>query len=117
MLSRYRAWEKTLSEMIAVKNIDFKARMINKGSAWRFFDEIELMEYTGWFDVNGLELCEADIVLNAFGTTGVVRKSEVEGTWEFDTNDGVFSICEKDEFRVIGNTYDNKTLWIELGGV
>lgn len=47
---KYRAWEKNLKQIIPVHSIDFEKKMINTGSAWRLFDEIELMQYTGLHD-------------------------------------------------------------------
>lgn len=42
---KFRAWEKNTKQVIPVLNIDFEKKMINTESAWRFFTEVELMQW------------------------------------------------------------------------
>ena len=46
----------TFKEMIPVHNINFETRIINEGGAWRTFDEIDLVEFTGIKDMNGIKI-------------------------------------------------------------
>lgn len=57
-----KAWDKTLKQIIPVHNIDFQKRMINTDSAWRTFDEVELLWPTGLKDKHGQMIYERHIV-------------------------------------------------------
>ena len=59
---KYKAFEKNLKEIIPVHDIDFEKKMINTSSLWRFFDEIELIQYINYKDLNEKELYESDII-------------------------------------------------------
>jgi uncharacterized phage protein (TIGR01671 family) len=114
---KYRAWEKSLKQMIPVDNIDFEKRMINTESAWRMFDEIELMQYTGEKDKNGKEIYEGDIIRTQEGYTQQVFWNDSNQGWDCLDIDGEtkgeagYLIDDTDE--VIGNIYENPEL---IGG-
>jgi len=115
---KFRAWLKETKEMIQAYDISWDKEMINTDGAWRYFDEIELMQYTELKDKNGVEVCEGDIVH---------CKGHFSGYGWFDTGEhdydfigvvtyggGGYRINSKhiDEyyFEVIGNIHDNPEL-------
>ncbi|WP_432352677.1 YopX family protein [Sporosarcina sp. A2] len=113
---KFRAWEKKMKEIIPVHQIDFEKKMINTESAWRLFDEIELMQYTGLKDKNGVEIYEGDILKESSTHPLVVFIKE--GHTQISFKD--FGIpCEEFIYRndiedmdiaVVGNIYENPEL-------
>lgn len=112
---KFRAWEKNLKEMIEVYNIDFVSKMINRDIAFRFFDEVELMQYTGLKDKNGKEIYEGDIIkfTDNYNTDipekiGVVKFNNAS----FYITDGAYSCYRWIDINIeiIGNIYENPDL-------
>jgi uncharacterized phage protein (TIGR01671 family) len=96
---KFRAWEKNLKEIIPVHNIDFEKKMINTESAWRCFDEIELMQYTG-LRVNGEQpLFEGDIVPVKVS----IHKGWKEGWLHFNRNAAVEYVESEMRFMFTAN--------------
>lgn len=117
---KFRAWEKKLKEMITVSTIDFRKGMINTDSLWRYFHEVELMQYTGLTDKNGREIYEGDILrlLNSdvlcevvYETPSFCRRwlnpkvSNVRGV-EIESMAHNTHVA----YEVIGNIYEHKQL-------
>ncbi|MFS6358033.1 YopX family protein [Streptococcus agalactiae] len=128
---KFRAWVKESKKMIHVGSIDLANKVIYY-SYWQqseegnnlfgdaiTFDETVLMQSTGLFDTNGVEVFEGDVVTAwSQGVKGTFEiKRRIDGLWllcpawkdgEFwylsPTEDG----CETIE--IIGNVYQNSEL-------
>lgn len=127
---KFRAWHKKLQKILEIDSIEMDIYKAGKISTLTGYDkdtwinninieDIELLEYTGIKDVDGVEIYEGDIVEKEFmepwlddsKLIGVVEM--IEGCWCV-VNDkkkvakNLWS--ETDVNRVIGNVYENKNL-------
>jgi uncharacterized phage protein (TIGR01671 family) len=113
---KFRAWEKNMKQMIPVNQINFETGIINSDSAWRMFNEVELMQYTGVKDRNGKEVYEGDIVKHAvFGIKDITWGSDydcLKGNKGFMYNNTLAFLHDRDaeEIEIIGNIYENTAL-------
>lgn len=128
MIPKFRAWDKKTETIQEVESISFTEKKLvidQKSVAWfnsdyiRNFDDIELMQYTGLKDKNGVEIFEGDIVL-ADGVKKIVTFGEQEHEEDFGdliyyigfnvyTKMGYSSVIPV-EYEVIGNIYENPEL-------
>lgn len=122
----FRVWDKKLKLLGNVSYIDFESKHLmyyfdEETELYANFQDVEIMQSTGLFDKNGVEIYEGDIVAGKFYFAGVgyfdtgereviVRNKPV--LWE----GGKFVCCgfdlsEMNEcIKVIGNIYKNKEL-------
>jgi hypothetical protein len=112
---KFRAWEKSLKQMIPVDNIDFEKKMINTETAWRMFDEIQLMQYTGLKDKDGKEIYEGDI--DGSDEPMVVCFQEGMFGLKYSLEDKYFDGCiDWERTEIIGNVYEQPKL-LEMAGM
>jgi uncharacterized phage protein (TIGR01671 family) len=138
---KFRAWMKDQKEMCEVLMINFQNNhigvktkdynIIQVGSLWKYtqkvarFDDVELMQYTGLKDKNGVEIYEGDILRVLNDNIGEYECGEVVmgglGLWAirlcglkvpvFEFIDNRLSIVHSTErIEVIGNIYENPEL-------
>lgn len=124
---KFKAWDKNLKEIIPVHNIDFQNKMVNVNSVCRLFDEVELMQFTGFHDKNNREIYDGDIVTNKtkdFSGNGFRGKNLIMSVkWDQKECFYRLSVCNKGYFgfkklttstskdiEVVGNIYVNSDL-------
>ncbi|HDF2139618.1 TPA: hypothetical protein PDH07_001142 [Staphylococcus aureus] len=121
MVLKFRAWDKLGKEMHKVSAIDFSskgARIIRlagvqsngKGDHKRWHSSVELMQSTGFKDVNGVEIYEGDIVQDSY--SGEVSFIEFkEGAFYITCSNVTELISENDDIiEIVGNIFENEEL-------
>lgn len=125
---KFRAWDKRAKQMYQVKNLGLgKESWLRTATNYgkhpetgynKFYpSEVEIMQYTGLKDKNGVEIYEGDIISNGYEKCIVVWVKEYAGFMlklinkEYEDKEWTNPIIDlrKDEV-VIGNIYDNPEL-------
>lgn len=113
---KFRAWDKEEKTMFNIARID-----IADGSCYShlfasdiydYWNDVEIMQYTGYNDITGKEIHESDIVETTRILNHIVgRVVMIKGCWYIqDEKDSFYRLIPKFgkvENKVIGNIYEN----------
>lgn len=129
MIPKFRAWHKELKMMFEVKSLVYTLRLAtltNENdlvpSRTCSFDDIILMQSTGLFDKNGVEIFEWDVVIAwSQGVKGTFEiKRRIDGLWLLYPawKDGQFWYLSPTEdgcetIEIIGNIYELESVEVE----
>ena len=123
---KFRAWDNHSEKMLEIIQINFRDNYLDysginseNGKRRLLLKEVELMQFTGLQDKNGVDIYEGDILI--YQHMFVDKKSVSEVIWN-EKYSGFASYVEDDErryilekelknqFEVIGNIYENPEL-------
>lgn len=113
---KFRAWDKLDKQMFAVKSLHIDNLVVRSDSLTFYsLDDVELMQYTGLKDKNGVEIYEGDVLFHPLqGRRKVFYPySETVASYGLRNIDNGFGSTLQDShavFEVIGNIYENEEL-------
>ena len=114
----FRAWSESYKEIVKVDLLG-KNKVLSSRT-WFDFNDIELMQYTGLKDKNGVKIFEGDIVKmqtrgfdnKIITCSGIVKYFKEETCFVIELKNININIYEDTQYlyEVIGNIYENKEL-------
>ena len=114
---KFRAWQKKYKEMYEVNCIDWEAEFVwvkyydDDREEWfsreEHFADLELMQYTGLKDKNGIEIYEGDKIFDGSNNYYVEFK---HGMFKPICYASLDNECNAWGYKVIGNIYENPEL-------
>lgn len=118
-----RAWDKTRKQIFQLTNIDLLCERVeiwvSTIATVLRFSEVELMQYTGLKDKNGVEIYEGDILKNEKGYIGYVAFLIQESGYAVVLKNSDYRLGHRNTgehytvaqgHEIIGNKFDNPEL-------
>ncbi|HEM9618154.1 TPA: YopX family protein [Streptococcus agalactiae] len=125
MIPKFRAWSKKFKRMYEVTLIDYENGDVglkdeHGGVAIGDIKQLILMQSTGMFDKNGVEIFEGDIVKikRLIGSRFLVERHKKTTQFILRANFWMeyFGTFGQDELEVVGNIYENPELLESVDG-
>lgn len=96
-------------------NDDLEKYLVHNSRGFFEVDEKSIGEYTGYKDINDIEICEGDIVETTRALNHIIGEVVLyKGCWYIkDYNGGYYRLIPRfgiAENKIIGNIYENKNL-------